>query len=81
MEYLPPDAVLVAPNRGREELASTPAFLHARAARHRHLAAKVRRETNAMTGDPIAPRLIELAEKLEADALHDEEEATALSVD
>jgi hypothetical protein len=46
--------------------------------RYRYLAVKARREANAVSGDPIAPRLIELAEKLEGDAVRDEEEARIL---
>jgi len=56
----------------------TPQFLLAQAMRYRYLAAKARREANAVPGDSIVPRLIELAEKLESDAVGDEEEATAL---
>ena len=50
----------------------------AQALRYRYLAAKARREANTVSGDPIAPRLIELAEKLEGDAARDEEEARIL---
>lgn len=39
--------------------------------RYRFLAAKARREGNAVSGDPIAARLIELAEKWEGDPLRD----------
>ena len=56
----------------------TPQFLLAQALRYRYLAAKARREASAVSGDPIAPRLIELAEKLEGDAVRDEEEARVL---
>jgi len=59
-------------------LAMTPQFLLAQAVRYRYLAAKARREASAVSGDPIAPRLIELAEKLEGDAVRDEEEARIL---
>ena len=59
-------------------MALTPQFLLAQAVRYRYLAVKARREANAVSGDPIAPRLIELAEKLEGDAVHDEEEARIL---
>ena len=72
------DLALAPPNRGREELALTPQFLLAQAVRYRYLAVKARREANAVSGDPIAPRLIELAEKLEGDAVRDEEEARIL---
>jgi hypothetical protein len=72
------DLALAPPDRGREELTSTPQFLLAQAVRYRYLAAKARREVNAVSGDPIAPRLIELAEKLEGDAVRDEEEARIL---
>jgi hypothetical protein len=73
MENLPVDLVSAPPIRRREELTSTPQFLLAQAVRYRYLAAKARREANAVSGDPIAPRLIELAEKLEGDAARDEE--------
>ena len=56
----------------------TPQFLLAQTVRYRYLAAKARREASAVSGDPISPRLIELAEKLEGDAVRDEEEAKAL---
>ena len=56
-------------------MALTPQFFLAQAVRYRYLAAKTRREANAVSGDPIAPRLIELAYKLEVDAVRDEEEA------
>jgi len=54
-------------------MALTAQFLRARALRYQHLAAKVRREAGVEAGDPIAPRLIELAEKLEHDAVCDDE--------
>ena len=72
------DLALAQPNRAGKELALTPQFLVAQALRYRHLAAKARREANAVSGDPIAPRLIALAEKLEGDAVRDEEEARIL---
>ena len=78
MENLPVDLVPVPPNRRREELTSTHQFLLALAVRHRTLAAKARREASAVSGDPIAPRLIELAEKLEGDAVRAEEGAKVL---
>ena len=78
MENLPIDLPFAPPNCGREELALTPQFLLAQALRYRYLAAKARREANTVSGDPIAPRLIELAEKLEGDAVRDEEEARIL---
>jgi hypothetical protein len=78
MENLPVDLASAPPNRGREELALTPQFLLAQAGRYRYLAAKARREANAVSGDPIAPRLIELAEKLEGDAVRDEEKVRIL---
>ena len=59
-------------------MAVTPQFLRARALRYRHLATKARTEAWRVWGDPIAPRLIELAEKLEGDAVRDEEEAGVL---
>ena len=78
MENLPVDLAFAPPNRGREELALTPQFLLAQRVRYRYLAVKARGEANAVSGDPIAPRLIELAEKLEGDAVRDEEEARIL---
>ena len=78
MENLPVDLVSVRPNHGREELISTRQLLLARAVRYRYLATKARREASAVSGDPTAPRLIELAEKLEGDAIHAEDEATIL---
>jgi hypothetical protein len=78
MEHCPLDPVSVPSNRRREELTSTHQSLLARAVRHRYLAAKARREASATSGDPIAPRLIELAEKLEGDAVHAEEAARVL---
>jgi hypothetical protein len=78
MENLPVDLVPVPPNHRREELTSMHQFPLAQAARYRYLAAKARREASAVSGDPIAPRLIELAEKLEGDATHAEEEARNL---
>jgi len=59
-------------------MALTPQFLRARALRYQRLAIKVRREAGAESGDPIAPRLIELAEMLERDAVHDDERARVL---
>jgi len=59
-------------------MALTPQFLRARALRYQRLARKVRREAGAEWGDPIAPRLIELAEKLERDAVQDDHEAGIL---
>jgi hypothetical protein len=56
----------------------TPQFLLAQAMRYRYLAVKARREANTVPGDSHAPHLIELAEKLEGDAVRDEEEARAL---
>lgn len=79
MEHRLLDPVSVPSNRGREELTSTHQFLLSQAVRHRYLAAKARREASATSGDPIAPRLIELAEKLEGDAVHAEEEARLLA--
>jgi hypothetical protein len=78
MENLPVDLVPVPPNRRREELTSTHQFPLAQAVRYRYLAARARREASVVSGDPIAPRLIELAEKLEGDAVHAEEEARIL---
>jgi hypothetical protein len=62
-------------------VALTPQFLLAQAVRYRYLAAKARREANGVSGDPVAPRLIELADKLEGDAVRDEEEARILLVE
>jgi hypothetical protein len=81
MEALPVDVVSAPPNRGRDEWTSTPQFLLAQAVRYRYLAAKARREASAVSGDPIAPRLIELAEKLEGDAVRDEEKVRILLAD
>jgi hypothetical protein len=78
VENLSVNLVSVPPNRGREELPSTHQLLLALAVRHRYLAAKARREASSVSGDPIAPRLIELAEKLEGDAVRAEEEAKIL---
>jgi hypothetical protein len=58
----------------------TPEFLHARALRYQRLAAKARREAGPDLADPIAPRLLELAEKLERDAVRDEEQARFCSI-
>jgi hypothetical protein len=69
------------PNCGSEDLAVTPQLLRARALRYRHLATRARTEACRMSRDPIAPRLIELAEKLEGDAVRDEEEARVLLSD
>jgi hypothetical protein len=77
VENLSVDLVSVPPNRGRE-VPSTHQFLLALAVRHRYLAAKARREASSVSEDPIAPRLIELAEKLEGDAVRAEEEAKIL---
>src|SRR5215212_3943539 len=77
MENLSVDLVSAPSNHG-EELTSTHQFPLAQAVRYRYLAAKARREASAASGDPIAPRLIELAEKLEGDAVHAEEEARIL---
>lgn len=59
-------------------MAQTPQLLRARALRYQHLATKVRREAGSDSRDPIAPRLMELAEKLERDAVRDDEEARVL---
>jgi hypothetical protein len=69
------------PSCGSEELALTPQFLRARALRYRYLATKARREACRILADPTAPRLIELAEKLERDAVRDEEEASVLAAE
>ena len=66
---------------GTKKLALTPQFLRARAQRYQYLATKARREACAVSGDPMAARLIELAEKFERDAIHDEEEARVLSAE
>lgn len=59
-------------------MALTAQLLHAQALRYRYLAAKARRDAQAVSGDPTARRLIELAEKLEGDAVRHEEEASIL---
>jgi hypothetical protein len=59
-------------------LTLTPQVLLTQALRYRYLAAKARREAENVSPDPVAPRLIELAEKLEGDALRGEEEARFL---
>ena len=59
-------------------MAVTPEFLRARALRYQRLAVRVRREAGPELADPIAPRLIELAEKLESDAVRDDEQARRL---
>ena len=59
-------------------MALSPQFLLTRARRHRHLASKTRAMVVASPEDIAAPRLIELAERLEADAAADEREAQAL---
>ena len=64
-----------------EDLSLTPQLLRARALRFRHLATKARAEAGRLAGDPSAARLIELAEKLERDAVRDEEEAAALAAE
>ncbi len=79
MEIRPVDMVLARPKSETEKSAPTPQFLFAQALRYRCLAAKVRREANTVVGDPVAPRLFELAEKLEGDAICDEEKARILS--
>ena len=78
MLNLPVDVVSVPRNRGREELTSAPRVLLEQAVRYRYLAAKARREASAVSGDPIAPRMIELAEKLDSDATRVEEDARIL---
>ena len=56
----------------------SPQFLLERARRYRHLAVKSRAMVVHQQEDIAAPRLIELAEQLEADAASDECEAQAL---
>ncbi|GEP59816.1 hypothetical protein [Reyranella soli] len=74
MNNIPVGLVSAPLKRGKEKLTSMPHFLLALAVRSRYLAAKARREAHALPGDPIAPRLIEVAEKLEDDAMRNEEE-------
>ena len=62
-------------------MAITPQFLVAQALRYPHLAAKGRRQAIAVSANPVAPRLIELAERLEGDPVRDEEEARILSAE
>ena len=50
----------------------SPQFLLARARRYRHLASKSRAMVAHGQDDIVMPRLIELAERLEADAATDE---------
>jgi hypothetical protein len=78
MDNLAFDPALAPPNVRSEELALTPQFLRARALRNRYLATKARREACTVLGASIAPRLVELAEKLERDAVRDEDEASFL---
>ena len=73
MLNLPVDLDLAPPNRRREELTSAPQPLLAQAVRYQYPAAKARREASAVSVDRIAPRLIELAEKLKVDAVRVEE--------
>jgi hypothetical protein len=61
-----------------QRMALTPQFRRAQALRYRFLARKARRLASSLPGDAIAPRLIELAEKLEGDAITHEEEACLL---
>ncbi len=78
MENLPVDLVSVPLNRGKKKLTSMPQF----SSRGRFVTGtwplKPQR-ANALLGDPIAPRLIELAEKLEDDAMRNDEEGRILS--
>ena len=62
-------------------MALTPEFRRAQALRYRYVASKARRLASTMAGDPVAPRLIELAEKMEGDAVRHEEEACLLLVE
>ena len=59
-------------------MALTPEFRRAQAGRFRYLARKARSIASTLPGDPVAPRLIELAEKMEGDAIKYEEEACLL---
>ena len=59
-------------------MAPTPHFHRAQAVRNRYLASKARRLASTLPDDPVAPRLIELAEKMECDAVRHEEEACLL---
>ena len=78
MLNLPVDVFSVPHERGREELTLPPRFLLEQAVRDRYRAAEARREASAGSGDPIAPRLIELAEKLDRDATPVREELRVL---
>src|SRR5262249_61368553 len=66
------------PNWDSIRMTLTPKCLRAQALRYRYLASKARRLASTMPGDPVAPRLIELAEKMEGDAIRHEEEACPL---
>jgi len=59
----------------------SPQFLKVRALRHRYLAIKARKLAAAVSADEVAPRLAELADKLERDAACDEEEARLLQTE
>ena len=72
-----PKATLGAP-AASSAMVLSPQFLLTRARRYRHLASKSRAMVAHEQDDIAAPRLIELAEQLEADAATDEREAQAL---
>jgi hypothetical protein len=59
-------------------MALTPEFRRAQAARYRYLARKARSLASTLPGDPVTPRLIELAERMESDAMRHEEAASLL---
>jgi len=59
-------------------MALTPEIRRAQAARYRSLARKARSLACTLPNDPVTPRLIELAEKMEGDAMRHEEEACLL---
>jgi len=59
-------------------MALTPEIRRAQAARYRSLARKARSLACTLPNDPVTPRLIELAEKMEGEAIRHEEEASHL---
>ena len=59
-------------------MAITPEIRRAQADRYRYLARKARSLACTPPNDPVTPRLIELAEKMEGDAMRHEEEACLL---
>ena len=59
-------------------MAPTPENRRAQAARYRYLARKARSLASTLPSDPVATRLIELAEKMGGDAMRHEEAASLL---